>query len=247
MLGENMNESEFEKKVEAIVEASKEGFKTDAKSGVQSNLARLLVLLNKIRKSKEYGLLGPIEVAAKGLLAETPLTHLSNSIIRRTERELSIKSTIFGLILSGTAPTRVILGLGTLLYFAIPLGLYLLLRFDNLLEGNIVGIPVGHLILVGISGTLGSIVSIMVRIGDFAKLNKEDPVVLFFTGFFKPIVGASFALFVFAVIQAKLIPIQLEAEFEQYFFLALAFVSGFSERFARDVASKIEKQVVSPN
>jgi hypothetical protein len=60
---------------------------------------------------------------------------------------------------------------------------------------------------------------------------------------FKPVIGASFAMFVFSVLHAGLIPITIQDDKASYFFLALAFVSGFSERFARDIANNAERQV----
>jgi hypothetical protein len=66
---------------------------------------------------------------------------------------------------------------------------------------------------------------------------------LFLTGFFKPVVGISFALFVFAVISSGLLPVAVNPEKSRYFFAALSFVAGFSERFARDVVVKTEATV----
>jgi hypothetical protein len=68
---------------------------------------------------------------------------------------------------------------------------------------------------------------------------------LFFTGFFKPVIGMSFALFVFTVISSGILPISVAEEKSRYFFAALGFVSGFSERFASDVASRTEKAISS--
>jgi hypothetical protein len=69
---------------------------------------------------------------------------------------------------------------------------------------------------------------------------------LFFTGFFKPIIGTAFALFVFATLKAGLIPLAIDESVEGlYFFAALAFVSGFSERFAKDIAERAEQTVVA--
>ena len=107
----------------------------------------------------------------------------------------------------------------------------------------IFGIDVSILLWVGLAGALGSIVSIMVRLQDFTLLPNGDPSILFFTGFFKPVVGASFALFVFAALKAGLIPVTIESDKEMYFFMALSFVSGFSERFAKDIATKTEQKI----
>jgi hypothetical protein len=55
----------------------------------------------------------------------------------------------------------------------------------------------------------------------------------------------SFAMFVFACLNAGILPLSIKTDTPAagYFFLALAFVSGFSERFAQDIASRAEKAV----
>jgi hypothetical protein len=147
-----------------------------------------------------------------------------------------------GLLRGGTPSTKVILGLGTLLYLAIPLGVLFLPSIKQL--NPVGGLDYSSLVNVAVAGGLGSVVSIMVRIQDFSSLTKVDPSVLFFTGFFKPVIGMSFALFVFAMLNAGLLPLAIDTTKEpwkaQYFFLALAFVAGFSERFARDIVAKTE-------
>ena len=49
----------------------------------------------------------------------------------------------------------------------------------------------------------------MFRIHDFDKLEleKAEPSVMFLTGFFKPIIGTSLALLVYATLMAGIIPI----------------------------------------
>jgi hypothetical protein len=81
----------------------------------------------------------------------------------------------------------------------------------------------------------------MVRIQDFESLKNTDPTILFLIGLFKPIIGVVFALFVFAVLRSRLLPIEIVTTNEFYFFAALAFVSGFSERFAQDMITRAEE------
>ena len=56
-------------------------------------------------------------------------------------------------------------------------------------------------------------------------------------------VGAAFALFVFAVLRSGLIPVTINEGTDRYFFLALSFVAGFSERFAKDIVRTTEGQI----
>jgi hypothetical protein len=103
------------------------------------------------------------------------------------------------------------------------------------------------LLLIGLAGALGSLVSIMLKIQSFTYGRRRDPFALFFFIFFKPIVGASFALFAFALISSGLqgtvvVPV---AGKENLFFLALAFIAGFSERFVPDIMSTAQSKIVN--
>ena len=209
---------------------------------VQKHFGRLMNLLKYIKKDKYAYLLAHAKVAAKCLLLPTPNTKLAAETIN------SISFTVKGahnpfiaIIRGGTPPTRVILGLGMLLYIAIPIMMVIWPSFKE--NQAILGVNTNLLIMVSLAGALGSIVSIMVRIHEFSNKKDVDPSVLFFTGFFKPVVGAAFAMFVLSVIKAGLIPVKIEPDAETYFYLALGFVSGFSERFAKDVAEKTESLV----
>lgn len=93
-------------------------------------------------------------------------------------------------------------------------------------------------------GALGSAVSVIVRANKFIKQGKEGQSDLFFTGFFRPIVGMSFAIFAVALIESGIFSgIFRIAERENrnvYLYMAIAFVAGFSERLVEDVVLKTE-------
>ncbi len=93
-------------------------------------------------------------------------------------------------------------------------------------------------------GALGSAVSIIVRANKFIQTGKERQSDLFFTGFFRPIVGMSFAIFAVALIESGLFSgIFRIAEGQNrnvYLYMAIAFVAGFSERLVEDVVLKTE-------
>jgi hypothetical protein len=79
----------------------------------------------------------------------------------------------------------------------------------------------------------------MVRIDEFNRW-PPDPSILFFTGLFKPIIGFFFAIFVVLVLNSGIVQIGIAEERQVYFFLAISFIAGFSERFARDIATQTE-------
>ncbi|NEO86286.1 MAG: hypothetical protein F6J87_18825 [Spirulina sp. SIO3F2] len=104
------------------------------------------------------------------------------------------------------------------------------------------------IILVVSSGTLGSAISILIRINDFEKQEVSDPLIPIFTGAFKPIIGSSFGLLMYALFSSGVISVQIvpnnTARGTEFFFCSLAFVIGFSERLAKDVIKKTEERLL---
>ena len=122
------------------------------------------------------------------------------------------------------------------------------------------------ILLVITAGTLGSIISILIRIEDFQDKKYWNRATPFLIGAFKPIIGASFAIFFFTLISSELIQIpgintdfevasesldaqqrqllsqidMVDESKEEFFIFAIAFLVGFSERLATDAISKME-------
>ena len=96
-------------------------------------------------------------------------------------------------------------------------------------------------IAIGTAGGLGSIVSMLTRIQSVSALAGTDRRVLWMIGAMRPVIGIAFALFIFAVLQAQILPFNFpegpKANFE---YVALAFLAGFSERLSRGVMSTVE-------
>ncbi len=126
-------------------------------------------------------------------------------------------------------------------------------------------------LLVITAGTLGSIISILIRIEDFQDRKYWNRATPFLIGAFKPIIGASFAIFFFTLISSELIQIpgintgfevenqtlnpqqrqllsqidMVDESKEEFFIFAIAFLVGFSERLATDAISKMEDMMGS--
>jgi hypothetical protein len=96
-------------------------------------------------------------------------------------------------------------------------------------------------IAVASAGGLGSIVSMLTRIQSFSALAGTDRRLLWMIGAMSPVIGIAFALFIFSVLQAQILPFNFpegpKANFE---YVALAFIAGFSERLSRGVISTVE-------
>jgi hypothetical protein len=121
--------------------------------------------------------------------------------------------------------------------------LYFVFIAEVRFSGKLFGVDTSILLAVAIAGGSGSVVSILVRIREFAAVGDIDPWISFFTGFFRPVIGTGFALFVFAAIKSGIVPIAFDLETEAFFFVAASFVAGFSERFVPKLMSATARQV----
>lgn len=91
------------------------------------------------------------------------------------------------------------------------------------------------------AGSLGAVLSVLARTTR-AQVKKSLDVdyqvgrtLIFFAGLFRPIVGALLAGALYVLINAGIIPLQIPAGLRgEYFFAAIAFLAGFSERLAQD-------------
>jgi hypothetical protein len=225
-------------RLDALMKQVHAGLRPGMEEKVQAELGALVGLLPSLRDEDRSHLVGLAEIAVSSLLLEQPDITLAVTVRERLEKLTRQQNWLLAMFRGGNPATTVILGLGVLLYFAIP-ALVIGLRVVATRE-TVFGIETEILLMVAFVGALGSIVSIMVRIQDFAGLQKVDASVLFFTGFFKPVIGASFAMFVFAALRSGLLPVTIQDAGARYFYFALSFVSGFSERFARDIVATME-------
>jgi hypothetical protein len=211
---------------------------------IQKELAALTNLLPLLAKANDSVLNAQARIASDALRSEEPNIEFAQAVTKRLGERLRARTGVLGSALrQGSPAVRVILGLGVLLYLGLPLSLATFPFFSK--YDTVLGISIQMLGLVAFAGGLGSIVSIMVRLHQFSSIRTPDPAILFFTGLFKPIVGTAFALFIFSVLSSGLLPVAVPAEKAHYFFAALSFVAGFSERFAQDVVSKTELAVAS--
>ncbi|MFP5272459.1 hypothetical protein [Coleofasciculus sp.] len=93
-------------------------------------------------------------------------------------------------------------------------------------------------------GALGSAISVIVKIQNIDRQSRTDSITYFLTGFFKPLVGMGFSFFILASIESGIIPIEKPVEQKEFFYIAVAFAAGFSERLVQDVLSNTEKRII---
>jgi hypothetical protein len=241
---------EVSKRLSALISSVRQKLKPGLDKSLQAELAALLNLLPELDNSYHVRLIPLVEIAVQSLLSEKPNLPLAEGIRKGIEKNVQ-RSPLAMIVRGGSPPARVIRGLGTLLivFPLIALAAVLLRLVPGLLaEYEILLGPNAKLVwLVALAGAVGSVVSIMVRIQEYEPLTNTDPTILFLIGFFKPIVGIAFALFVFATLNSGLIPVAVDSTLAEavYFYTALAFVSGFSERYAKDIAARAEETFVA--
>lgn len=101
------------------------------------------------------------------------------------------------------------------------------------------------LALVGSAGALGSIISILTRIEEYQNKDYDDSILPIAIGACKPLIGASFGILLFTISCSTISPLQIAQNATQqstrgFTFFSLAFIVGFSERFAKDIISRTE-------
>jgi hypothetical protein len=208
---------------------------------IQRELAHLLGLLPQVAAAGDPLLLGSVDLALSSLLGSSPNVVFARETRLNIAQRLGVYPSLRWALTSSPIPAvRVMTGLLMVLGLALPLlavTVYLLrAHFAHL---NSPDLDLDDLILFGIFGAAGSVVSIMVRIDEFNRW-PPDPSILFLTGLFKPIIGFFFAIFVLLTLNSGIVQISLTAERQAYFFMAICFIAGFSERFARDIATQTE-------
>jgi hypothetical protein len=99
------------------------------------------------------------------------------------------------------------------------------------------------------AGGVGAIVSVLTRMakGNLALDHNAGDTTVRLLGGCRPVIGAIFGVVIFALVKSTLAPLTLPANAEAipYFFLVLAFFSGFSERWAQDMLSVVENRTRS--
>jgi hypothetical protein len=88
-------------------------------------------------------------------------------------------------------------------------------------------------------GCLGSVVSLLLRLGEFESTKGRSKAFLVLYGSTLPIVGGIFAAVLGALLDAEIINIGKST----YIYVVVGFLSGFSERFTRNLLTMAEDRL----
>ena len=217
---------------------------------LEPSLAKLIKLLTDIEKSNDFILIEKAEMVFIALTKQNPNLELANQILDDLEDRLSININIFRflfeLLTKLNSPLSIIL-IGIIINTIFG-HLVVIYGYTHLqLLSNHLNLDFTIVLITALAGGWGSVISLASRIHNLQArfYDVTDHRILFLTGFFKPIIGVMFALFISALIFSGFIPLAIPKENYKFFFGALGFISGFSERFAKDIISKTEKKILS--
>jgi hypothetical protein len=227
--------------------------RADLDEAAQHELAELINLLPELEASPSPGqAMSAVDRAVSALLVKPPKVKVARSIRRELQEQVDARNSPMQRLLFDSPAAMVMLGLATFALCAIVCALYLPHLFDLGLLclfgcDGLDALPPGEsvimkniLVAVTLAGTLGSIVSILERVQKTGAFAEKGPLECFFTGLFKPMIGMVLGPVSFAIGHAGIVPIAVEMEKEIYFFPVLAFITGFSERFWRDLVRLVE-------
>jgi hypothetical protein len=127
---------------------------------------------------------------------------------------------------------------------AITLWIALLAKTGSSVELSVLYIWLMHkLVVAAFFGMLGSAVSIMLRLADYEARPRRTREFLYLTGLLLPLVGIAFACVTCALFNSGMVNFPLasgQSLDNPYFYVVIGFLSGFSERFTRNLLSTTE-------
>jgi hypothetical protein len=211
----------------------------------QHELARLLSIVEQAKCQSLPQIIAEARVAISALLRKGPKLQLAQTIRYRLEMELLRHDGRFTSYLVKTTngnPT-VIVSFGILITLVIALIYNISLSLETRL--SLIHLAEADAFTVAMAAFFGGVVSVLSRLHEFSKLRVFDPVFLFCNGLLKPYVGIILGIFVYALLKCGFIVVPGIEASAQHVWYVLGFLSGFSERFTKDLISRGEGVLAS--
>jgi hypothetical protein len=228
-------------------------------SGSPVALARLVNLSRKLANVDQTSALFRQAYLATLALADPTSSSSVALIIDDLEFSTSRNSPIYVVMRGLAYSAAMLLGLGLIAFCILCLfaglssegtGANRFVEATRLVMQTGVGSP---LVIAVTFGTLGSIVSILLRLSEFEVATRRSPQFLMMTGFMLPLVGAVFASVSCALFASGIINFDFAATdhagtlSNPHFYIVIGFLSGFSERFTRGLLGRAEDLVTAAN
>ncbi len=233
----------------------------DLSPDLQLELALLIDLLSRNRRGFVYTHKVYFEAAFELLAAEKPNLVLLQRLLSNLQvAEERVEGGLTGLIIKFCGPRPATAMIAGLVSIFIVLCLMLLLLFVghtvlSRLEQVIDSIhpmvalldklPMDHIIILVFSSFLGSVVSVVTRIGNLDQ-SSYRPLSVYISVLSRPLISLAFALFIYAILQTGLVSflgLSLVGAKGVATLWAVGFLAGYSERFSRDFISETETKL----
>lgn len=207
---------------------------------VQELLGQLSTTLSYLPRLKNAEInVAQAELAVRALLSPHPEEKFAQTIVDDLKRRVDVYRSPLRSITHGRTPATFVL-LGVLAHgVMLAVAVFVVSRFLPCETGGD-ETSVCWVRMV-IAGAVGGATSLLARLNELAALSRwsseGDPLQLFYTGLLKPAVGIMAGLFAYAALSTGLVTIHVPGQdaSPDVFYTALAFLGGFSERFAKDL------------
>ncbi len=219
----------------ALAAKVNQGMRPDLDVRVQRELGELITIFPALALVKNKAFIDEADMLVIALLQQPPNIELAKKIRRRLGRQIRRDR-----LINSSPASAVSVGLAVVAYFMLPVAYLLTVVILALGVDTYLGVPIHTYAIVFAFGATGSMVSIMVRIQQFTYAQYKNSLSLFLTGLFRPIIGIGFAFFIFAALESGIITITFPPGKDAFFYAAISFIAGFSERFGQNIARKAE-------
>ncbi len=206
---------------------------------VQQLLGLLVTTLPYLPRLKNKGVnVSQAESAVRVLLGANSETEFAEAIVRDLLRRVEVYRSALRSITHGRTPATFVL-LGILAHAGMLAAV--VFAVSRVLPCGSGGVASVCWVQMALAGAVGGATSLLARLNDIAALSRwsseGDPLQLFYTGLLKPVVGVVGGLFAHAAVSTELVTIRVPGQGASpaVFYAALAFLAGFSERFAKDL------------
>jgi hypothetical protein len=211
----------------------------------QLERARLVALkLDAQLDHADPNIIGVLDAGLAALDKQPPEIQLAENIRRAVEDRLSA-SFVLGRIITGTVVSAaVIVAIAVAVTWWPHIQLHWMAADAIVQDPTLLGFSVYDLWWYALTGALGGVISVLLRIADFKYVSRLASNTQFWSGAFRPFIGATFALFLYFVVASGLLASVLKVPGDPLaahgFYLALAFLAGFSERLAPATVTRAE-------
>jgi hypothetical protein len=215
----------------------------------QQELVRLLGITKRCSELSNFcGCVKDLHLAACALTKEKPDIILAEGIMCNIEVQIMrrVRPYSWLILASKASPLAVVnIGLFTSFFFALIFFIAAYIIINVFSAPGLMQRSGEDLIYNLIFAFIGSMTSITLRAGSYAKIRNVDLVLLFWTAFSKPFLGVVFSVVIFCMFIIAMLAQNLQSGSMMYFWVVVGFLSGFSERFSTDLISQAEAAVLA--